>query len=160
MNAQLTSTLVPKTGRARYPSVLAIDLTGNGFSHVVPGGGATAAALRFRLFGRAGTPLGAAVGAATLQSAITTLWLVAAFLVGLIAAVPQSRTRPFLETASGMVIVLLVTFGGLVVPALVSFGIPQDAALLGVLTWRLFQFWIPIPVALLTYLWLRFTRHR
>ena len=29
-----------------------------------------------------------------------------------------------------------------------------------VLTWRLFQFWTPIPIALLTYVWLRITWHR
>jgi uncharacterized protein (TIRG00374 family) len=49
---------------------------------------------------------------------------------------------------------------GVAVPALVSFGVSHDAALLGVLTWRLFQFWIPIPVAVLTYLWLRFSKRR
>jgi uncharacterized protein (TIRG00374 family) len=36
---------------------------------------------------------------------------------------------------------------GVLVPALVGFGTPQGMALLGVLTWRLFNFWAPIPAA-------------
>jgi uncharacterized membrane protein YbhN (UPF0104 family) len=47
---------------------------------------------------------------------------------------------------------------GVAVPVLVSFGTPPDVALLGVLAWRLFQFWLPIPIAAATYLRLRFTR--
>lgn len=262
----LTCALLPPAVRPRYPTVLAIDVTGNGFSHVVPGGGAVAAALRFRLLARAGVPPSDAVATGALQIAVTVLWLVAAFVIGLIAAVPLPATHPFLKTASVLTVVLVVTFGGLIavlvvrpdqvvtvthglgrrlplvhpmaferlvravidqvqlvigsraqsrrtllwglaywsfdagslylsvlafgaapnpgglittyalvgliallpitpgglglvegvaVPVLVSFGTPHDAALLGVLTWRLFGFWLPIPVAGATYLWLR-----
>lgn len=45
---------------------------------------------------------------------------------------------------------------GVAVPALVSFGIGHQYALVGVLAWRLFQFWLPIPMAGVTWLWLRF----
>lgn len=263
----LTFTLL--AGVPRYPTVLTIDLTGNGASKVVPGGGATAAALRFRLLGQAGVRMRDAVGMATLQIAVTTLWLVAALAVGLLAVVPLPGEHPFLRTASVLAVVLLLAFGGLVavlaarpdqvvrvthaiaqrlplvrpdtlegfvrtligqvrllvedhrasrravlwglgfwsldatslylsvrafgyspnvaavlvtyalvsllallpitpgglgivegvaVPVLVSFGAPYDVALLGVLAWRLFQFWMPIPIAAATYLWLRFTR--
>ena len=262
----LTSALLPAQSRPTYPTVLAIDVTGNGFSHVVPGGGAVAAALRMRLLGRAGVPSAEAVAAGAVEFAVTILWFVAAFVIGLIAAVPLPETQPFLKTASVLTVVLVVTFGGLVavlivrpdqvvtvthtlarrlplvhpntferlvraiisqvqlvlgnpalsrrtllwglgywsfdaaslylsvlafgaapnpgglittyalvgliallpitpgglglvegvaVPVLVSFGTAHDAALLGVLTWRLFGFWLPIPVAGATYLWLR-----
>ena len=38
------------------------------------------------------------------------------------------------------------------VPVLASLGAGSSVALLGVLTWRLLQFWLPVPIALLTYL--------
>lgn len=262
----LTMVLLPRDAGVPYPTVLATDLTGFGLSHVVPGGGATATALRFRLLGRAGVPTALAVGVGAIQSAVAVLWLVTAFVVGLVVAVPSPQTQPLLKTASVLAVVLLITFGGLVavlmarpdqvvtvthavagrlpllrpqaferfvrsligqvhlllssrvqtgrvvfwglanwsldaaclylsvaaygaspspggllttyalvsllallpltpgglglvegvaVPALVSFGTPNGAALLGVLTWRLFQFWLPVPVAAGTYVWLR-----
>lgn len=265
----LTHALLPEDSRPTYPTVLAIDVTGNGFSHVVPGGGAVAAALRMRLLARAGVRPAKAVAAGAVEFAVTILWFVAAFVIGLIAAVPLPQTHPFVKTASVLTVVLMVTFGGLVavlivrpdqvvtvthalarrlplvhpnalerlvraiiaqvrlvlgnpalsrrtllwglgywafdaaslylsvlafgaapnpgglittyalvgliallpitpgglglvegvaVPVLVSFGTAHDAALLGVLTWRLFGFWLPIPVAGATYLWLRLRR--
>lgn len=44
---------------------------------------------------------------------------------------------------------------GVLIPALVTIGAPVSVALLGVLTWRLVQFWLPIPVALAMYVSLR-----
>ena len=265
----LTRSLLAAPRAVGYGTVLAIDLTGNGVSKVVPGGGATAAAFRFRLLDRVGVPTSQAVGTATLESAVTTLWLVAALGVGLVVAVPLPETAPFLRTALVLAGVLLLAFGGLVavlavrpdqvvavthaiaarlplvrpeslegfvrvlvaqvhvlvqdpgqtrrtalwglaywgldalslyacllalgdapnvpgllttyalvnllallpltpsglglvetvaVPTLVSFGTPNDVALVGVLLWRLFQFWLPIPIAGLSYGWLRLRR--
>jgi len=268
--SRLTSVLLVGR-RPRYGTVLAIDVTGNGFSHVVPGGGATAAALRLRLYGRAGVVPGEAAAAAAVQYAVTLVWLVAVLVLGLVVAVPGAGTQPLVRTATvvaavvvtalaGLVAVLLarpeqivavahalaralpfvgpdvlealarslvgtvrlllssprtsrravlwamaywsldatalhlslwafghppdpggllttyalvsllallpVTPGGLglvegaAVPLLVSFGTPHDAALLGVLTWRLFGFWLTIPLGAATYVWLHATRLR
>jgi hypothetical protein len=44
---------------------------------------------------------------------------------------------------------------GVLVPTIVGFGTPQGIALLGVLTWRLAQYWMPMPLAVLAYLSLR-----
>ncbi len=262
----LSRVLLPGAVRPPYAVVLAIDVVGNGFSHVVPGGGAAAGALRFRLLARVGVPPSEAVGAAALESAISVLWLAVALVVGLVAAVPDPQTHPFLKTALVLVVVSMTTFGGLVavlavrpdlvvtvtgavadrlplvqqaglerlvrtvllqvrlvvgnrsrrtravlwglanwscdalalylcvgafgappsvgallttyalvsliallpltpgglglvegiaVPVLLSFGTDHDAALLGVLVWRLFAFWLPIPLAGGAYLWLR-----
>ncbi|MEP7088508.1 MAG: lysylphosphatidylglycerol synthase domain-containing protein [Nocardioidaceae bacterium] len=49
---------------------------------------------------------------------------------------------------------------GVLVPALVTFGAPQSAALLGVPTWRLAEYLLPIPLALVTYVSLRAGRPR
>jgi len=44
---------------------------------------------------------------------------------------------------------------GVLIPTLVGFGTPRGVALLGVATWRLFNFWLPIPIGAGTYLSLR-----
>jgi uncharacterized protein (TIRG00374 family) len=40
---------------------------------------------------------------------------------------------------------------GILVPSLVAFDTTRGIAILGVLTWRLFSFWIPIPIGLACY---------
>lgn len=40
-------------------------------------------------------------------------------------------------------------------PALVSFGVPHPEALLSVASWRLAEFWLPIPIGLVSFLLLR-----
>lgn len=49
---------------------------------------------------------------------------------------------------------------GVMVPALIGFGVPQAGALLGVIGWRLFEYWLPIPVGGLAYAGLLLARHR
>lgn len=44
---------------------------------------------------------------------------------------------------------------GSLIPGLLAFGAPGGVAVLGVVSWRLFEFWVPIPLAGLTYLSLR-----
>ena len=44
---------------------------------------------------------------------------------------------------------------GVLIPTLVGFGVPLGIATLGVLTWRLVNFWLPIPVGGGSYLSLR-----
>lgn len=250
--------------RPPFSSVLAIDVTGNGFSHVVPGGGAAALALRIRLYDRAGVAPVEAMGAAAVQYAVVLVWLLVVILLGLVLSVPGSGSRSVVSTVSvaavsltalgGLMAVLAVrsdqltrvshalgrriplarptavegmaralaarvrllltsprtsrgaalwaaaywscdalslllslwAFGhapgpgallmtyavvsllalvpltpgglglveGVAVPLLVSLGAPHGAALLGVLTWRLFGFWLTIPLGVVTWCWL------
>ena len=44
---------------------------------------------------------------------------------------------------------------GVLIPTLAGFGVPKDVAVLGVLSWRLVNFWLPIPVGGASYLSLR-----
>ena len=44
---------------------------------------------------------------------------------------------------------------GVLIPSLVAFSVPAGIAVLGVVSWRLFEFWAPIPVAGLCYASLR-----
>jgi uncharacterized membrane protein YbhN (UPF0104 family) len=59
---------------------------------------------------------------------------------------------------ANVVAALPVTPGGLglvegvLVPSIVGFGAPRGIALLGVVSYRLVNFWLPIPVAGLAYL--------
>lgn len=43
----------------------------------------------------------------------------------------------------------------ILIPTLVGFGAPRAAAVLGIVSWRLFQFWVPIPVSAVSYVSLR-----
>jgi uncharacterized protein (TIRG00374 family) len=47
---------------------------------------------------------------------------------------------------------------GVLIPSLVGFGTPRAVAVLGVVSWRLFNFWAPIPVAGVLYTSLRVQR--
>ena len=49
---------------------------------------------------------------------------------------------------------------GVLVPALVGFGTPRAVAILGVLSWRLVNFWLPIPAGGVSYLSLRLKEDR
>jgi uncharacterized protein (TIRG00374 family) len=92
-------------------------------------------------------------------------WLLdaAALWVFLLAFGYESDPRKLLVAygLASLVGLLPITPGGLgiiegvLVPALVGFGTPNGVALLGVLTWRLVQYWIPMPVAIAAYLSLR-----
>jgi uncharacterized protein (TIRG00374 family) len=248
----------PKPG---YWTLLRVDLTGYGVSHVVPGGGATSAALRYRLMTGLGIRGATAVACAAIEGAAEVCALAAIFALGLAIALPEPGQHPFVlvaaEVAASVVAILcalaalliwkpvlvrarvhslvtrlpnvdarsvdgavgnlaqsaraladnrhrlsriffwaatnwlldaaclwvcLRTFGyservgallavyglvnlvamlpitpgglgvveGVLIPAVVSFGSPRGVAVLGVLTWRLIAFWLPIPLSWLT----------
>lgn len=250
-------------GAARLPSwtQLRIDLTGYGVSHVVPGGGATAAALRYRLMVDRGVAEATAASLAGVQTVLAWLGLVGVWALGSLLALPRTgsvativllvlvaigvaaggqwlitggRVRPGVRRAAAWVLarfptrlrasvsavlrsatttlrdteavraglawsavnwlldalclwlclrgygedvppeLVLVAYGAamlvgmlpftpggigivesLLVPALVAAGAAAGPAVLAALTWRLLQFWVPIPVAALCWLSLR-----
>lgn len=57
-------------------------------------------------------------------------------------------TLPFTPGGIGIV-------EGVLIPSLLGFGVPAGIAVLGVVSWRLLQFWAPIPIAGICYLSLR-----
>jgi uncharacterized membrane protein YbhN (UPF0104 family) len=204
----LTRLVLPEGSRPPFVDQLRIDLTGLGVSHIVPGGGATAAALRYRLMTEQGVPAEDAASTTAVESAVAAIGLVGTFLAGLVLMGPRLDSRPgyvaaglaaacalaavgvgihqigvavpasrsdearrrrarVLEGrrghgAANLLALLPVTPGGLgivegvLVPALTGLGgVAVGPVTLGVLTWRLLEFWIPIPVAAFTYLSLR-----
>jgi uncharacterized protein (TIRG00374 family) len=257
----LTRAVLGSEAKPGYWTLLRVDLTGYGVSHVVPGGGATSAALRYRLMTGLGIRGAAAVACAAIEGAAEICALVLIFAVGLAIALPEPGEHPFVlvaaEVAASVVAILcgvavllvwkpvlvrarvyslvarlphvdaqsvdgvvknlaqsaraladnrhrssrilywaatnwlldaaclwvcLRTFGyseqvgpllavyglvnlvamlpitpgglgiveGVLIPAVVSFGSPRGVAVLGVLTWRLIAFWLPIPLSWLT----------
>jgi uncharacterized protein (TIRG00374 family) len=73
--------------------------------------------------------------------------LVAYGLANVLAAIPL--------TPGGLGIV-----EGVLTSSLVGFGTPRGVAILGVLSWRLVNFWLPIPVGAASYVSLRLSPHR
>ncbi|MGW7681605.1 lysylphosphatidylglycerol synthase transmembrane domain-containing protein [Kribbella sp. NPDC054772] len=250
------------TSRPRFSWILRSDLTGYGVSHVVPGGAATATAIRFRLLVMGGADPADVTATVTAEAVGSPLalvliaWLVSIpalflqtatpayltmFLVGLAVIacgalavrerstlerfaarlvraaqrhLPQ-RVRPWIAStavrlrdlladpavrtaflvwatlnwlldaavlwtflaaygevispvpvllaycAANLAAVVPLTPGGIAVvegvaiSGLIGFGVPADTAVLAVLSWRLLQFWAPVPLAGLCYLSLR-----
>lgn len=107
----LTRAVVPAAVRPAYVDQLRIDVTGLGFSHVVPGGGASAAALRFRLMTGRGVPAIDAAAAAAVQTAVAVIGLVATFACGVVLAGPRVLTHPGYAAsgaAAGLVLLAVV----------------------------------------------------
>jgi uncharacterized protein (TIRG00374 family) len=87
----------------------------------------------------------------------TVLWV-------MLAAVGEHLSvGPFLTVygLGSILAILPLTPGGLgivegvMIPSLVRLGVPSASALIAVLGWRLWKFWMPIPLAGLCYLSLR-----
>jgi len=258
----LTRAILPSGVAVGWWTQLAIDLVGNGASHALPGGGATASALRYRLMRSAGIGPSASMATSAMQPTISDLALGGCYIAGVLTVLPRLRGQPaVLLTAAGSALVLVVavvgsvlaarredpgggqvrtgrsrlvtrfgvlwsrlrtdvvdllrddvrtrraagfatanwlfdaaclwvclwaygdrvspglvltaygfacllgllplTPGGLgviegtLIPLLVAFGVTGPVAVLGTLTWRLFQFWLPVPAAGVCYLGLK-----
>lgn len=116
-------------------------------------------ATRLRELSRDGPLLGRAVSWAA------AFWLLDASSLWVFLAAFGHLMSPYgLIVAYGLanvMAVLPITPGGLgvvegvLVPTLVGFGSPRGVAILGVITYRLVNFWLPIPVGALAYLSLR-----
>ena len=95
-------------------------------------------------------------------------WLLGATSLGIFLAAYGHLTRPdallVAFCLANVAAVLPITPGGLGVmevtltAALVGFGVPSGVALLGVVSWRLVNYWMPIPVGAAAYLSLHIGR--
>ena len=259
----LTQATVPAPHRLGWSTQLAMDLTGFGASHVLPGGGTTATAIRYRLMTTRGVPRPDVISVTAVEATFSYLGLLLTYCAGVGLALPQLNDHPVyvITAAAGVVLlgaggvgssllarsrpgshvagveplrsvrlqhwarqwrdlvadirafladherrnvallfavanwlldaaclwVCLAAFGvlvppgllltaygaanllgllpitpgglgvieGVLMPALVAFGVEGGVAVLGVLGWRVFQFWLPIPAGGLAYLALR-----
>lgn len=110
----LTRGVLPARVRPGFGEQLRIDLTGLGFSHLVPGGGASAAALRFRLMTRQGVPAVDAAATAAVQTAVAVIGLVATFAGGVVLSGPGITAKPvWAASGAGAVVFLVVVALGM-----------------------------------------------
>lgn len=89
-------------------------------------------------------------------------WLLSAASLGVFLAAFGLRVSPdgllVAFCLANVLAAIPVTPGGLgvveavMIPALVGFGAPKEVAILGVISYRVFNFWIPIPVGGIAYL--------
>src|SRR5664280_1300341 len=103
----LTRSVLPPPGRPGYWSVLRIDISALGLSHVVPGGGATASALRFRLLTVVGVAGSDELGATAIEGTGAAGTLVLVFGAGLVLAFPGAHDNPYFLIAGSIAAVLL-----------------------------------------------------
>lgn len=105
---QLTQTILSAEVRLPFSHQLQIDLTGFGASHVLPGGGASAAALRYRLMTTRGVPSSDALSTAAVETVTSDIGLLITFTAGVAIALPGIWSHPaYLVAGAGGVLVLL-----------------------------------------------------
>jgi uncharacterized protein (TIRG00374 family) len=118
--AALTRSVLPAEGRPSLFTLLRIDTTTLGVSHIVPGGAATASALRFRLLHAAGVSGPDAAFAAAVQGVGSAIVLNVVLWIGLVISIPLRGFNPLytaaaaagaLLLAGGVAAVLLLTRG-------------------------------------------------
>jgi uncharacterized protein (TIRG00374 family) len=105
----LTRAALDPATRPAYPTILRIDLTGVAVTNSVPGGGATALAVRYRLLTRAGTPSVAVAGGIAVETTVYGLLLGVVFAAGLLLSLGSWPSSPYYHLAGGFI---LLVFGG------------------------------------------------
>jgi uncharacterized protein (TIRG00374 family) len=104
----LTRVALDPLSRPAYTTVARIDLTGVAVTNAVPGGGATALAVRYRLLMRAGTPSGSVAGGLAVEATVSNLVLGVVFAVGILLSLGSLPPSPYYWVAGA---VILVVFG-------------------------------------------------
>jgi uncharacterized protein (TIRG00374 family) len=105
----LTRVALDPAGRPTYPTVLRIDLTGVAVTNAVPGGGATALAVRYRLLMRAGAPSGAVAGGLAVETTVSNLLLGAVFACGILFSLGSLPSSPYYRLAGGFILLIFGT---------------------------------------------------
>lgn len=95
------------TDRLSYFTALRIDAADLGVNHIVPGGGATAAAIRFRLFIQSGLTASESLSAAAVEITLSNLLLGMLFGIGLAVSLSIFGSSNYYLIAVVVVLVLL-----------------------------------------------------
>jgi hypothetical protein len=104
----LTRAVLPAAGRPSLWTLLRVDVSALGLSHLVPGGGATSNGLRYRLLTVAGMAPGDVVTAAALQTAGAAAMLAVVFTAGVALALPGGGDTPAFLVVDGVAVAVLV----------------------------------------------------
>ncbi|HEX2808499.1 MAG TPA: lysylphosphatidylglycerol synthase domain-containing protein [Kineosporiaceae bacterium] len=111
----LTRCVLPAPNRPSYWTVLRVDISALGVSHLLPGGGATASALRYRLFTVAGMAPADVLSATAIEGFGAAVVLAMVFTAGLLSALPSAADNPYLLVTAGVSGVLTAAAGAAVV---------------------------------------------
>jgi uncharacterized protein (TIRG00374 family) len=112
--AALTRVVLPRTGRPSWWTLLRIDVTSLGVSHVVPGGSATAAALRLRLLISAGVRAPDALIGITVQGIGSAVVLNVMLLIGLLVTIAIQGANLLYALGALLGVLLLLGAGAMV----------------------------------------------
>ncbi|MBK6871795.1 MAG: UPF0104 family protein [Kineosporiaceae bacterium] len=104
----LTRSVLPAGSSPPLWTVLRIDISALGLSHVVPGGGATASALRYRLFTLAGVPRVTVLASTAIQGIGVAVALSLVFVVGMALAFPSAHQNASFDLAAAVAAALIV----------------------------------------------------
>ena len=107
----LTQVLLRGGRTLSFGTQLRIDLTGYGASHVVPGGGATAAALRYRLMVARGIAPEAAVSLTAVQTLLAVVALLGVATVGQVLTAARIGVNA-MTVALVVAVLVVLTAGG------------------------------------------------
>jgi uncharacterized protein (TIRG00374 family) len=110
----LTRSVLPGATRPSLWTVLRVDLSGLGVSHLLPGGGATASALRYRLFTVAGLAPADVLTATAIEGVGTAAVLALVFGAGLLLVLPSAGNNPYFLVAGVFAALLLAVGAGAV----------------------------------------------
>jgi uncharacterized protein (TIRG00374 family) len=120
----LTRVTLDPAVRPAYPTILRIDLAGVGVTNAVPGGGATALAVRYGLLRRAGVRPAAVAGALAVEVTISILLLGAVFASGILLSIGSLPTSPYYRLAGGFI---LLIFGVVAIAVVMAVRHPANA---------------------------------
>lgn len=111
----LTRCVLPAPNRPSFWTVLRVDISALGVSHLLPGGGATASALRYRLFTVAGMAPADVLSATAIEGFGAAVVLAMVFTAGLLLALPTAADNPYLLAAAAASALLTAAAGAAVV---------------------------------------------
>lgn len=112
----LTQSILPRDAPVGWFTQLAIDLTGFGVSHVLPGGGATAMGLRYQMMTSAGVAPPTVVTTTATQTVLSDVALAACYLIGAALSIPTVLQHRSLQLTAGigLGVVVAVVVGSIV----------------------------------------------
>jgi uncharacterized protein (TIRG00374 family) len=111
----LTRSVLDEGTRPGFSVVLRVDLVGVGVSNSLPGGGATALAVRYRLLSRMGVRPSGVAGSLAVEIVVSNLVLAALFATGLLFSIASLPAGPVYRIAGvGMIAVFAAAGAGLV----------------------------------------------
>jgi uncharacterized protein (TIRG00374 family) len=135
----LTFAVLDPRDRARYGTVLRVDLAGVGTTNAIPAGGAFALAVRYRLLAQAGSSPTTIVGGLAVEVILSNLLLGAVFALGLLLSLASLPPSPYYQVAG---LFMVVIFGGAAIALAVAVRRrPQVMRRVGSATRRLPEAW-------------------